>query len=216
MLKKFFLLAALLSSGAFFISCSPSVSIKPKSDGEVFFSFKTGFSDNAAKLLRSISGIGESEQIFSMEDIQSALKSLKIKDAKVQSLSPTQIVTDGIVPAFAQDELSKSGILKSSKNSVSLSLGPSQFNALYSILDETSQAYFDMLMIPSLMGETMDIEEYKKLLSSLYGASFVNELLDGFLEIKISDPSGKQKLSEKISIGEILTLSKTKIWSVSW
>ena len=73
-----------------------------------------------------------------------------------------------------------------------------------------------MLMIPSLMGETMDIEEYKKLLSSLYGASFVNELLDGFLEIKISDPSGKQKLSEKISIGEILTLSKTKTWSVSW
>ncbi len=208
--------AAFLLSAIAFTSCSPAVNVQQKPNGDILVSFRTGFSQIAAKTLRSISGVADSDPIFYTEDIETALKSFKIRDARATIPSPTEIAAEGNISSISENELSKSGILKSSKNSLSLSLGPDQFRALYDILDETSQAYFDMLMIPSLIGETMSLEDYKKLVASLYGATFANELLNGTLSIKLSSPLAKSKISETVSVGEILTLSETKTWSISW
>ena len=96
------------------------------------------------------------------------------------------------------------------------SLGAEQFQAFYSLLSEEFRSYFDLMMIPGLIGEKMTAAEYEQLLSSMYGPTFAKDVVSGTLEISLSSPDGKKTLKDTISLGDILTLSETKTWKISW
>ena len=73
-----------------------------------------------------------------------------------------------------------------------------------------------LMMIPALIGEKMSVPEYRELLASMYGPSFADEIVNGNLTINLSSPNGKKTLSKTISLGEILTATEEKTWSISF
>lgn len=214
--KNLFYLLITMAALFIFDSCSPTISIVSGKEGRISIGFKTGFSHNAAMTLRSISGTDETEPIFNTKDIKTALQSFNISDVTASIPSPTEISAEGTIHKISENELCKAGVLTSSSNSITFELGPAQFKAIYAILDETSQSYFDMLMIPSLIDEEMSVKDYKLLLASLYGTTFAEELLNGKLTVALSSPDRKKQVRDVVSLGEILTLNKSKSWTVNW
>ena len=196
-------------------SCSPKISVKASKDGGSEVSFKTGFSELAAKTLRSISGLPENAPIFSEDDIKDILTQAGIQKARVRVPSSMQIESSGFISKIPT-EIAKANIFKQTSNSLSITLGPNQIREVYTRLGDESQAYFDMMMIPTLIGEEMSVSEYRTLLGSMYGPTFANELVDGKLSINLSSPDGKKSKTAETSLGEILTLTEEKTWTLEW
>lgn len=213
MKKIYFLIAAF--SLMTFISCSPKISVTAKATGGSDVVFKTGFSDSTADTLRTISGLPANSPIFSTDDIKEILTQAGVQRTIVRTPSPMQVESSGFIPA-SLSELSKTNIFRQTQRSLSITLGPKQLKEIYSRIGTESQAYFDMMMIPALIGEEMDAEEYRQLLSAMYGAKFANELVDGKISITLTSPNGKKTTRAEATLGEILTLQKEKTWSVNW
>ncbi len=199
-----------------FFSCTPKISVKAIQEDGAGISFETGFSENAAKTLRSISGLPENGAIFSPQDIILVLKDSGVSDAKASTPSVTSLNASGNVPSVAKSELFKAKVLSRAKNSLTLTIGPNQIQEIYKRLDDESKSYFDLMLIPCLIGEEMNVNQYEELLSSMYGPTFAKELVSGTLFINLESPNGKKSNKVKITLGEILTLTEAKSWSVNW
>ncbi|WP_191013374.1 hypothetical protein [Treponema zioleckii] len=199
-----------------FFSCTPQISVKATQGDGASISFKTGFSENAAKTLRSISGLPENGAIFSAQDIILVLTDAGISDAKASTPSVTSLNASGNVPSVAKSELFKAMVLSRTKNSLTLTIGPKQIQEIYNRLDDESKSYFDLMLIPCLIGEKMSVKQYEDLLSSMYGPTFAKELVTGNLSILLESPDGKKTNKVSVTLGELLTLTDAKNWSVSW
>lgn len=197
------------------MSCGTTISVQAAKTGGADFSFKTGFSEVTAKTLRTISGLPENSPIFSPDDIKEILTQAGIQKTKVRTPSSMQIESSGFV-ANAASAISKTNLFKQTANSLSITLGPKQIKEIYSHLGDESQSYFDMMMIPSLIGETMSKEDYRMLLASMYGPTFANELVDGKISIQLSSPDGRKTTKAESTLGEILTMTQEKSWKVIW
>ena len=103
-----------------------------------------------------------------------------------------------------------------SKNSLTLTIGPAQLKRLYQLSSEEAQTYFDLLMIPALNDETMTVAEYSDLLASLYGKQFASDLTGGSLQLQLLSPDGKKKTEVNLPLGQVLTATSEKKWSVTW
>ncbi|MBQ3671104.1 MAG: hypothetical protein II921_06460 [Treponema sp.] len=209
-----FFIAITLSLMAF-TSCAPKISVKANANGGADVVFKTGFSDSTASTLRTISGLPANSPIFSTDDIKEILTQAGIQRTVVRTPTSVQVESSGFIPN-KPSELSKAKIFSQTANSLSITLGPNQLKDIYSHIDTESQKYFDMMMIPALIGEEMDAEEYRQLLSAMYGTTFANELVDGKLSISLTSPNGKKTTNAQATLGEILTLTKEKTWTVTW
>ena len=196
-------------------SCSPKISVKANASGGSDVTFSTGFSDSTADTLRVISGLPANSPIFSTDDIKEILTQAGVQRTVVRTPSPMQIESSGFIPGMSS-ELSKTNIFSQTARSLSITLGPKQLKEIYSRIGTESQTYFDMMMIPALLGEDMNVEEYRQLLSAMYGTKFANELVDGKLSIMLTSPNGKKTTKAEATLGEILTLKKEKTWSVTW
>ena len=214
-MKKIQFLLGMALSLTVLTSCSPKISVKANGAGGADVVFKTGFSDSTASTLRTISGLPTNSPIFSADDIKEILTQAGIERTVVRTPTPVHVEASGFIPNVPS-ELSKAKMFSQSGRSLSITLGPNQMKEMYSRLDTESQAYFDMMMIPALIGEDMDAEEYRQLLSALYGTKFANELVDGKLSITLTAPDGKKTTKAEATLGEILTLTEEKTWSVTW
>jgi hypothetical protein len=83
-------------------------------------------------------------------------------------------------------------------------------------MDEESKSYFDLLMVPALTGEEMNVKEYNELLPSVYGPELADEVTEGTLQIELKSPDGKKSVKDSITLGRLLTGTTTKSWSVKW
>lgn len=203
-------------TAACFFSCTPQISVKATQNDGASISFKTGFSESAAKTLRSISGLPENGAIFSPQDIILVLTDAGINNATAATPSVTSLNASGTVPSVATSELCKAKLLSRTQNSLTLTIGPNQIQEIYNRLDDESKAYFDLMLIPCLIGEKMSVKQYEDLLSSMYGPTFANELVTGNLSILLESPDGKKTNKVSVTLGELLTLTTAKSWSVSW
>lgn len=217
-MKKNLILTAIFAffSVLIFNSCSPKISVAAGTDDSVKISFLTSFPDETAKTLRSMAGIGADIPIFAENDIKTLLSEAGAENTKVSVPSANALNSSGEIKNLSQNALSKCGIVAKSEKSLSLSLGPEQFKNFYDLLTDEFKSYFDLIMIPSLIGEKMSAQEYEELLSSMYGPTFANDIVEGMLEISLSSPDCKKTLKDSVSLGEILTLSETKTWKVNW
>lgn len=215
-IKKTFVLVLAGFFAVLCIACSPVITVNATNDGGAKFSFKTGFSKETTKTLRTISGVGENEQLFSAEYMEAILKEAGGENVAASVPSANEIETSALIKKIKESALGYTGVLSRTSKSLTLTIGPEQFLKFYNILTEDSKSYFDMLMIPALIGETMNAEEYRELLSSMYGPSFANELVDGKISITLTSPDGKKVKKATSTLGEILTLREEKSWTVSW
>ena len=124
--------------------------------------------------------------------------------------------SSGSARSISEITLAKTGILSRTKKSLTLTLGSIQFQALYAMLDEESQAYFDLMMIPALSDEKMTPAEYNELLASVYGQTFADEITGGSFSMTLISPDGKKRTTAKVTLGEILSLTAEKSWTVNW
>ena len=219
-MKKLRIVFRFLFSGFMFAfaACSPKISLAAAVQSADYISvkFSTSFPEETAKALRQMTGAGDEVPIFAEADIKSLLLQAEAEDIKVSSPSSNELSSSAAIKNIAQNVLSECKIIEKNKNSLSLSLGPEQFQSFYSLLSDEFKSYFDLMMIPCLIGEKMPAPEYEALLSSMYGPAFAKDIVSGNLEISLSSPDGKKNLKDSVSLGEILTLSETKTWKLSW
>ena len=215
-MKKIKIILAAFFSAFLFAACRPKISLAAKELDSVEIKFSTAFPEDTAKALRQMTGAGDEIPIFAEADIKNLLSQAQAQDAEVSVPSSNELLSSGTIRNVPQNVLSKCKIIGKTSDSLSFSLGAEQFQAFYSLLSEEFKSYFDLMMIPCLIGEKMTAAEYEQLLSSMYGPTFAKDVVSGTLEISLSSPDGKKTLKDTISLGEILTLSETKTWKISW
>ena len=206
-------------------SCSPALSIKAENSDSATLSFSADFSAAANSafmdFLNEVQSTtspapDSSELLFSKTEIENFLLSCGAENVSAQVLKDGKTKATGTVKNLSKSLPGTSKILSKTKNSLSLTLGPEQFRTLYENLNEESQGYFDLLMLPCLNDETMDVSEYENLLSFVYGQKLAKGLVSQPLELILQSPDTKKTVSQKITLGEVLTLAEPKTWTVSW
>ncbi|WP_296321489.1 hypothetical protein [Treponema sp. UBA3813] len=212
-MKAFILL---LTCSILFFSCKPQISIKAGTSDDATIFFSTGFSESTAKTLKSVSGSDMDAPLFNKDDVLMLLKSAGAINTSATLPNQNEITTIGTLPSLQNHPLSQAGLITKNQKKLSLTLGPKQITAFYELLTEDAKAYLDLMMIPALIGETMSVKEYRELLSSMYGPSFANEIVDGKLTINLSSPNGKTKVEETLNLGELLTANEEKSWSITF
>ena len=210
-MKKIYLL---ILSGLLFISCRPQISIKAEKADEATVFFSTGFSESTAKTLKSLAGTDSSAPLFNKNDVLQLLRAMGAENATANIPSQTEIAATGTVKSLSQNRLFQTGLIKNEDGTLTLTIGPKQIVSFYGILNEDEKSYLDMMMIPALLGEKMSVTEYRELLSSMYGPSFADEIIKGKLTIVLSSPSGKKKVKEEVSLGDLLCSEKEMVWTV--
>ncbi len=215
-MKKLLILTLSIINLLFLSSCGPEISVKAIQGDGAEISFTTGFSAAAADTLRSISNLPGESPIFAPQDITLVLKDMGVQDPVAKTPTVTSIQSSGKIPSVKSSDFSKIKVLDRRGKSLKVTIGPKQIQAIYQKLNEESKAYFDMMMIPALIGEKMTVAEYRDLLASMYGPTFADELVGGKLTVTLSSPDGKKTSKETLSLGEILTLSGEKSWTLNW
>ena len=210
-MKKIYII---ILSGLLFISCRPQISIKAEKADEATVFFSTGFSESTAKTLKSLAGTDSSAPLFNKNDVLQLLRAMGAENATANIPSQTEIAATGTVKSLSQNRLFQTGLIKNEDGTLTLTIGPKQIVSFYGILNEDEKSYLDMMMIPALLGEKMSVTEYRELLSSMYGPSFADEIIKGKLTIVLSSPSGKKKVKEEVSLGDLLCSEKEMVWTV--
>lgn len=199
-----------------FTSCLPQISVKAGKGDEAVIFFSTGFSAATAKTLQAATGADPNSPLFNKDDVLLVLKSAGATNTSATLPSPTEIATSGTLPNLSSHPLSSSKLITKGSNSLTLTLGPKQITAFYSLLSEDAKSYLDLMMVPALIGEKMSVSEYRDLLASMYGPSFADEIIKGKLTIALSSPDGKKSVRKTLSLGELLCTSQEKSWTVSF
>ena len=209
-------LSALLIFSLFIVSCKPQISIKAGKSDEASIFFSTGFSDSTAKTLQNLTGADTNAPLFNKDDVLLLLKSAGAVNTSAALPTPNEISANGTIPEVSKNPLYQTGILSKTEKSLTLTLGPKQISAFYELLNDDAKSYLDLMMIPALIGEKMDTKEYTELLSSMYGPTFAEEIVSGKLTISLSSPDGRRTLKETITLGELLTATEEKSWSIKF
>lgn len=215
-LYKFLQATVFLSATFLFFSCKPHISIKAGTNNEATILFSTGFSENTAKTLKALRGANTNEPLFNKDDVLSLLKNAGASNTSASIPSPTEITATGTLASVSKNQLAKTGLLKKGEKSLTLTIGPAQIVAFYALLDDETKSYFDLMMIPALIGEKMSIAEYTDLLASMYGPTFADEIINGELTISLSSPDGKKNLKKSLTLGELLTTEKELSWKIEF
>ncbi len=217
-LHRFFLLFACLAVAGL-VSCSSSLTVTAKSTDGVILNFNSSFSKEAQTALLSLTGAQDSSTnapLISADDVKSFLLSSQATNVKALVSPQNEITASGEFAPLSKKKLSELNILKRTATSLSLSLGPEQITAFYNSLQEDTRSYFDLLMIPCLNDDQMDINEYTQLLASVYGTTLAQEIANGQIKIELNAENLKKTVKAQITLGELFTLTEQKTWSVSW
>ena len=90
------------------------------------------------------------------------------------------------------------------KKTFTLKLSPQSLAA--SILQEDSAAktLADILMAPLISGEEMSLQDYKDLLTEIYGDRLAQEILSGDLVVEFVDKASGKRQAQKVPVAELL------------
>ncbi len=199
----------------FLFSCSPEISIRAKNADDAEISVSALFSKKLTGTFAELTGASDSA-VISSSDIKNFLERAGATNVTARTKDNHFASADGTFSSLSKSTLSSSGLLIRTPSSVKLTLGPVQLLSLYEQLDEDSRGYLDLLMIPCLNDETMTVNEYQELLSSVYGTDIASEIINARVKITLKSPDSKKAENSSILLGELLTLTKSRSWSVSF
>lgn len=171
-----------------FTGCSASVDIKAANDKSAQAQVKLNLGkilcdtiDSLTAGINEISASGtqsapETAQIFSKQEIETAFSGSDFQDLKVEVPAKDSVSISGTIPSPEnQKSFSDKGNLKianfitCTKNSLTLILSPATLRTFASSLPEETRSYLDLLMAPVLTQESMSAQEYRELVSTVYG-----------------------------------------------
>lgn len=226
-MKKLFGFAAVFLVAIFFMSCTPNIDVFTKNDGTFIVKYNAHFGNAFVEMAKSLSG-ETNAPLFDAAGIAKQFHDAGLKDAVVVSKTDQDLAMSASVPkdfpnkAFSSfthftAEKDPTGKTNKVKKSASILFSPERFAALYKALPAHMQSYLDLFMIPSFTGETMSANEYKDLLSSVYGERVANEIANAKVKISLTGPTGTN-VQKKFSFDliELLTLTTEKAFSISW
>ncbi len=203
-------------------ACSTSISVQADDKNGASVTFDSQFSEAATQTLRSListvagSSSDESIPIIAASDVRTVMEAAGFSAIAAKNTSTLGVSASGTYPVLSTGPLPATGLLTRTKKSLTLTLGPTQYKMLYGLSTEETQMYFDLLMIPALTDEQLTVEEYTGLLAGLYGTDFAKSLASGTISIELRSPDGKKKTTATLSLGEALTLTTEKQWTVQW
>ena len=206
--------ALVLSFG--FTSCLPQISVKAGNADDATIFFSTGFSSAMTKTLKNLSGLEQDTPLFNKDDVLLVLGECGAVNTSASVPSQNEVAASGTLPSLSENKITNSGLLKKSEKSLTLTIGSRQIVDFYNLLSDDSKSYLDLMMIPALIGETMTFDEYQELLASMYGPTFADEIVNGKLTIILTSPDGKKQKKDTVRLGDLLTQTEEKVWSVSW
>jgi hypothetical protein len=183
---------------------------------------------NEKSSLQSNSSSSNNGTLFTTGDISKTLASAGLVSVSASVPDSEHFSFSGICPAQSSAAFAKTDFFAQTAHSLIVTLGPKEIQNMYNACNEETRGYLDLLMAPVITGEKMSVDEYSELLASVYGPLFAKELVSGTAVIMICAPqnvaqtaaknndSSVKKITKKIQLGELLTLSSEKTWSVSW
>lgn len=215
-----YVVAPLLAAFFIFSACAPRITVTASGADTAELAIAAGFSRATEQTLKSIMGAiaGEADAdvpLFTADDLATVLRRTGLQGVTA-SASGEDVAAHGTIPRVSQSALAAAGILTMSEKSLALAFGPAQYQTLYDMTDEETQAYADLLMIPALSGETLTPAEYTDLLASMYGPSLAKELTESAFTVILAAPDGKKTTTARLTLGELLTLPAEKRWTVNW
>lgn len=221
-IKKFLSILAGFAFFSILISCSPKMNFVVLNDEKIEVEFSTNFSGEFFTILQEFLSSAETatqnpqnESLIQESDLISIFTLAGLKDVSVKRNSDNSISAKGIIEKVNESNFAKSKIIFKEKTSLTISLGPEQFTLFYENLDEESQSYFDLLMIPCLNGEKLSVTEYQELLASLYGEDLAKQFVSEKFSLNLVAPN-KKSAGFSITLGELFTLDTQKNWQIKW
>lgn len=208
-MRKFFLTASILFTTLFFCACPLKITVDCDKDERLSVNFSSQLGDAFIESLSQIQQIssenGENSPNLSeiSNKIESELNAKFFKNAKVnfgqKSLDAAAQVAS--IKKFPKEFINVQKAANG-KKIFTLALSPESLAA--SILQEDSAAktLADILMAPLISGEEMQLQEYKELLSEIYGDRLANEILSGDLVVEFI--AGGKKQTQKIPVADLL------------
>lgn len=198
-----------------FCGCPLKVTVEcDKSDNfSVNFSSELGqaFVESLAQIQQISDENGENSPNLDeiSKKIQDELNAKFFKNAKVNfgknSLNAAAQVSN--IKKFPKEfmEIKKAA---GAKKTFALNLNPQSLAA--SILQEDSAAktLADILMAPLISGEEMSLQDYKDLLTEIYGDRLAQEILSGDLVVEFV--AGGKKQSQRVSVSDLLLSANGK------
>lgn len=216
-MKRIIFASAVFVLALFLCGCPLKVTVEcDKGDNlSVNFSSELGqaFVESLAQIQQISSENGENSPNLDeiSKKIQSELNAKFFKNAVVNfgknSLNAAAQVSD--VKKFPKEfiEIKKAA---GGKKTFALKLNPQSLAA--SILQEDSAAktLADILMAPLISGEEMSLQDYKDLLTEIYGDRLAQEILSGDLVVEFVDKASGKKQTQKIPVAELLLSNEGK------
>lgn len=218
---KFILLAFTLIP--FITGCPLSITLSEDSTNTLLYEFKTSANQKFSSLIFSFDETEPKDKgdlhIFDTIEIEKAL--LHTGFSKANAITQKTNSAGEILFVNAAAKSDTFSFIKTTADStgklkkVELTISPEILQELITNQNSIIQKYADLLMAPCFTNEILSKEEYKELVSSLYGSDIADELLAGEISISLKSNYSKQKTpSVKIPLIEILTLTGEKTFTL--
>ena len=225
--NSIFCFIAIFSISLIFCGCPADLKIIANSDETFSLEFNSIFGEKLVCALEDLSQISaqflqniasdeknqsqnfDLSQIIDTKKIENELNSQYFSQSQVKIQKKSEKSYNFIASAkikniakFPKECLSQEE-LPGRKKRVVFSLGAKSLRAALLHDESTLKPFAEILMSPLVTGEEMSAEEYKDLLSEIYGEAVASELLSGKFKVDFVCPNGKI-LSQEIPIANLL------------
>ena len=213
-MKKAFVAAGAFFAALFFCGCPLKVTVECFKDDSLSVNFSSelgsAFVESLAQIQRISSENGQNSPNLDeiSKKIQSELNAKFFKNAVV-NFGKNTLNAAAQIPSVKKFPKEFINIQKAAggKKTLTLTLNPESLAA--SILQEDSAAktLADILMAPLVSGEEMSFQDYKDLLTEIYGARLAAEILSGDLAVEFIDKANGKKQTQKVLVADLLLAS---------
>lgn len=225
--NSLFYFIAIFSISLIFCGCPANLKIIANSDKTFSLEFNSVFGEKLVCALEDLSQISaqfsedvasdeqnfDLSQIIDTKKIENEMNSQYFSQSQVKIQKKSEKTYNFIASAkikniakFPKECLSQEE-MPGGKKRVVFSLGAKSLQAALLHDESTLKTFAEILMSPLVTGEEMSAEEYKDLLSEIYGEGVASELLSGKFKVDFVSPNGKI-LSQEIPIANLLASNK--------
>lgn len=191
---NFFLsLISLITFTLIITSCSPAIKITISETDDVSFSFSSNMTSTTESLIHTLGGTASSTDLFNSEAIKNNFNSIGITVSSVIIAKNSNVIINAgpdNINNIAIDNTNPFTFLKKDNQTIlSFIFSPDFFQSLLNTMPEETIMYTELLMAPILTGEQTTSEDYKELISAVYGKTIATEMSNSVLTLNFSVPN---------------------------
>ncbi len=232
------------------VSCSSNIEIRANLDkssdvkfsmnlGNEFYGIIQNLTSGMAELNES-TGLDSENIIFSESEIKSNFEGSDFKNLSVEVPNEKELLISGKIPSPENQIAVNDGsnikianFLTCTDSSLTIILSPQNVREVVKNLPSETQSYLDLFMAPVFGSEMMSVQDYKNLISLVYGNEISSVLEKASVKVSLLPPEGKsikkaslsdteqsktslKKAVFSVPLLDFLTLQNAKTFSISW